>query len=208
MDYERVIIHKTGDFMMDTRKLEVLREKVKPIAEKYGLAALYLFGSRARGDNRSDSDYDFYVKKGHLKNFFQLGGLMIALEKSLGTEVDIVTVDFNELDDYLKEAILKDGILVYGQISEVVQIRTNIRFSKEITWQEIADIFKNKIKYDPKKHQIYFLGFFEECHSGLIKKIMAEQHITRNQILNIFNLLPKECGETFDFRKALNDGQF
>lgn len=104
--------------MMDTRKLEVLREKVKPIAEKYGLAAVYLFGSRARGDNRTDSDYDFYVKKGHLKNFFQLGGLMIALEKVLGTEVDIVTVDFNELDDYLKEAILKDGILIYGQISD------------------------------------------------------------------------------------------
>ena len=104
--------------MMDTRKLEVLREKVKPIAEKYGLAAVYLFGSRARGDNRTDSDYDFYVKKGHLKNFFQLGGLMIALEKVLGTEVDIVTVDFNELDDYLNEAILKDGILIYGQISD------------------------------------------------------------------------------------------
>lgn len=43
---------------------------------------------------------------------------MIALEKVLGTEVDIVTVDFNELDDYLKEAILKDGILIYGQISD------------------------------------------------------------------------------------------
>jgi len=40
---------------------------------------------------------------------------MIALEKSLGTEVDIVTVDFDELDDYLKEAILKDGILVYEE---------------------------------------------------------------------------------------------
>ena len=40
---------------------------------------------------------------------------MIALEKSLGTEVDIVTVDFDELDDYLKEAILKDGIVVYEE---------------------------------------------------------------------------------------------
>jgi len=49
--------------MMDTKKLEILREKVKPIADKYGLAAVHLFGSRARGDNKSDSDYDFYEKK-------------------------------------------------------------------------------------------------------------------------------------------------
>jgi len=110
-----VKIHKAGTFMMDTKKLEILREKVKPIAEKYGLAAVYLFGSRARDDNKSDSDYDFYVKKGRLKNFFQLGGLMIDLEKVLETEVDIVTVDFDELDDYLKEAILKDGIVVYEE---------------------------------------------------------------------------------------------
>ena len=40
---------------------EELRRIVKPIAESYGMRPVYLFGSRARGDNREDSDYDFCV---------------------------------------------------------------------------------------------------------------------------------------------------
>ena len=32
---------------------------VAPIAEKYGVKKVFLFGSRARGDYREDSDYDF-----------------------------------------------------------------------------------------------------------------------------------------------------
>ena len=49
-----------------------IKEIVKPIAEKYGLEAVYLFGSQARGDANSESDYDFYVKRGKMRGLFQL----------------------------------------------------------------------------------------------------------------------------------------
>ena len=34
---------------------------VKPVAEKYGVKAVYLFGSYARGEADEDSDLDFLV---------------------------------------------------------------------------------------------------------------------------------------------------
>lgn len=39
--------------------IEELRRTVGPIAESHGMRRVYLFGSRARGDHREDSDYDF-----------------------------------------------------------------------------------------------------------------------------------------------------
>ncbi|MDR2698771.1 MAG: nucleotidyltransferase domain-containing protein [Candidatus Methanoplasma sp.] len=38
-----------------------LRGIVAPIAKKYGMIRVYLFGSRARGDNNEESDFDFCV---------------------------------------------------------------------------------------------------------------------------------------------------
>ena len=41
--------------------LEQLKELIAPIAEKYRLSAVYLFGSYARGEQTPDSDVDLYV---------------------------------------------------------------------------------------------------------------------------------------------------
>ena len=92
-----------------------IKEIVKPIAEKYGLEAVYLFGSQARGDATSKSDYDFYIKRGKLRGMFKLSGLFIDLKAVLGKEVDIVLapIDNEEIDDYLIDGITRDGILIY-----------------------------------------------------------------------------------------------
>ncbi len=95
--------------------LEKLKKLISPIAEKYGLEAVYLFGSQARNDANADSDYDFYVKRGKLKDMFELSGLFIDLKKALNKEVDIVLEPLSrkKLDDYLIKGIKKDGILIY-----------------------------------------------------------------------------------------------
>lgn len=41
------------------KNFEKLKKVISPIAEKYGLEAVYLFGSQARGDSLVESDYDF-----------------------------------------------------------------------------------------------------------------------------------------------------
>ena len=41
--------------------IEEIVSLVKPIAEKYGIKEIYLFGSYARGEADEDSDLDFLV---------------------------------------------------------------------------------------------------------------------------------------------------
>lgn len=90
-----------------------LRKVVRPIAEKYGADAVYLFGSRARGDYRADSDFDFYIKKGKMRGYFALGGFFEEMKEAVQAEIDLVSQEEEELDAYLLEAIRKEGILLY-----------------------------------------------------------------------------------------------
>lgn len=90
-----------------------LKIVISPIAKKYGAEAVYLFGSRARGDYRADSDFDFYIKKGKIRGYFALGGFFEELKEAVQAEIDLVSQDEEELDAYLREAIRKDGILLY-----------------------------------------------------------------------------------------------
>ena len=86
-------------------------ELVAPIAEKYGAGGIYLFGSRARGDNSENSDYDFYVIRGRIRGL-KLCGLLRELEEVLGSSVDIVTDGAKVRDDFLQE-VLRDRKPVY-----------------------------------------------------------------------------------------------
>jgi predicted nucleotidyltransferase len=55
--------------------IEKIRNIVKPIAHKYNVQAIYLFGSYARGEATETSDLDFLVFGGEnfkLTNIFAL----------------------------------------------------------------------------------------------------------------------------------------
>lgn len=55
---------------------EEIAERVRPIAEKYGLRSVYLFGSYARGDADEDSDVDLLIDDGdEVHGLFWLGGV-------------------------------------------------------------------------------------------------------------------------------------
>ena len=95
-----------------------------------------------------------------------------------------------------------------NKASLACQVRANIRCAKEMQYPMMVAIFKNEERYDEREHEIYFLGFFEECYPKLIKRFMQEQDIKREQILSIYNKLPQALGETYNFRKALENGEF
>lgn len=42
-------------------KIEEIAERVRPIAERYGVGKIYLFGSYARGEATEESDIDLLV---------------------------------------------------------------------------------------------------------------------------------------------------
>ena len=97
---------------MTAEELQQLKDIVRPIAEKRGLARVSLFGSRARGEERPDSDYDFLISKGRIRSLFVLGGLLVDLEEALGTRVDIVMDTCND-PEFIQDA-RKDEVLLYG----------------------------------------------------------------------------------------------
>ena len=72
-------------------KIEEIAEKVRPIAERYGIAKVYLFGSYARGQATEESDIDLLVDDENIKGLFKLGGLYSDLEDVLQKEIDLVT---------------------------------------------------------------------------------------------------------------------
>lgn len=91
--------------------IEELRRIVEPIAESYGMRQVYLFGSKARGDNREDSDYDFCVVTSDDCDLFELGGFFADLRDALGVEIDLVCQE-SLRDDFSRE-VLRDRRLVY-----------------------------------------------------------------------------------------------
>ena len=92
--------------------IEEIREVVAPIAERHGVDRVYLFGSRARGDNKERSDFDFYIIPGRIQTLTKLCGLMRELEEALGGEVDIVSEESSLREDFTKE-IFRDRKLIY-----------------------------------------------------------------------------------------------
>lgn len=74
--------------------LEQLKELIAPIAEKYRLSAVYLFGSYARGTAKEASDVDLLVDTTgtSLTSLFALGALYCDLEDALQKRVDLITI--------------------------------------------------------------------------------------------------------------------
>ena len=61
--------------------------------EAEGATSLYLYGSRARGDHRDDSDIDILVDYNPDKKFslFDLAGVKLVIEGELGLEAHVTT---------------------------------------------------------------------------------------------------------------------
>ena len=92
--------------------IEEIKNIIEPIARKYGVERVYLFGSYARGDVNKNSDIDLRIDKGSLKGFFALCGLYTEIEEALQMKVDILTTGSLE-EDFLRE-IQKEEVLLYG----------------------------------------------------------------------------------------------
>lgn len=74
--------------------LDEIRRIITPIAQKYNLSAVYLFGSYARGTAREDSDLDLLVDTtgARIAGFFELAALHLDLEEALQKKVDLITL--------------------------------------------------------------------------------------------------------------------
>jgi predicted nucleotidyltransferase len=74
--------------------IEQIKEKITPVALKYQLLAVYIFGSYARGEATENSDVDILVDKTgitNLRGLFAMGGLFNDLSEALEKPIDLIT---------------------------------------------------------------------------------------------------------------------
>ena len=93
--------------------LDEIKAIAAPIASRHGVAALYLFGSYARGEATKNSDVDLRVDKGNLRGMFALGALYSDLEDSLGKDLDLLTT--GSLDQRFLDQIAGEEIVLYDR---------------------------------------------------------------------------------------------
>lgn len=74
--------------------IDELKRKVVPVAVKYNLSAVYVFGSYARNEATDESDVDILIDRtGSPIRGIMIGGLYNDLCESVGKEIDMVTTD-------------------------------------------------------------------------------------------------------------------
>ena len=93
--------------------LSGIKETVSKIAGRYGVSKVLLFVSRAKGNERPDSDYDFLITNGNLKLLLEFSGFWQDLEEAFQAPVDVIT-DTSFHEDLIAEA-KRNGILIYEQ---------------------------------------------------------------------------------------------
>ena len=95
---------------MNTLSRTEIEQVIRELLHKYHAEYALLFGSYARGDMTSGSDIDLRIDKGSIRGF-QLAGLLLDLEDSLGVPVDLVPT--TSLDSHFLDSIRKDEVLLY-----------------------------------------------------------------------------------------------
>ena len=91
--------------------IKQIRERIKPVMVKHNIDEVYLFGSYARGEARSDSDVDIYCSSGDIRTLYDEIDFIEELEHALGKKVDVVTIG-SEMRYYFKEQLEEDKIRI------------------------------------------------------------------------------------------------
>ena len=102
-----LVCHKKAN---DVLSLDDIAVKVGPVARRYGVSKVYVYGSYARGEADRDSDIDLCIESGYINNYFELGHFETDLEVILGKDVDITTTGASK--EFI-DSIRKDMVLIY-----------------------------------------------------------------------------------------------
>lgn len=91
-----------------------IKDKLRNIGIKYNIDSIGVFGSRARGDFREDSDYDiFIIGKISLSDELKLED---ELSDILKQDVDLIKLD-QDIDRILAKNIINEAHVIYSRNS-------------------------------------------------------------------------------------------
>jgi predicted nucleotidyltransferase len=84
------------------------REEILQVAKRYGADNVRVFGSRARGESRPESDVDLLVTVGEHASLLDIVAIKQDLEDLLRSTVHVVTED--AISPYLRDQVLREAV--------------------------------------------------------------------------------------------------
>ncbi|MCM1187555.1 MAG: nucleotidyltransferase domain-containing protein [Lachnoclostridium sp.] len=96
----------------DVFTIKDIENLVQPIAEKYKVEAIYLFGSYARGEADEHSDLDFLVYGGKNFKLTMIFSLAEELRKILKKNVDVFEINEINKDSDFYNVVMRERLLV------------------------------------------------------------------------------------------------
>lgn len=90
---------------------ESIKTKLSDYFSTQPVSKAWLFGSRSRGDNREDSDYDIMVAFDNGVGLFKYASIVDDLQNLLKRGVDLVTE--SSLFPWVKDNVNNEKILIY-----------------------------------------------------------------------------------------------
>jgi hypothetical protein len=96
--------------MSHVEVLRILKAFKEGHAGEYGILALGIFGSVARGESKESSDVDVVVKL-KKQDLFAMIGIKQNLEEMLHTHVDVISYR-EQMNSFLKSRIDKESLYV------------------------------------------------------------------------------------------------
>ena len=98
--------------MNEKLSLEELTRAIKPLAEKYCIAEIYLFGSYARSEETAESDIDLLVYGGERFKLTNIFAFAEELRETLQKDVDAFEIHEVDTDSDFFNNIMKERIKV------------------------------------------------------------------------------------------------
>ena len=101
--------------------VQEIQSRVMPVVKKYGIKAVFLFGSYAKGTATEDSDIDLLIdtRGTALRSLLSLGALYNDLEAVLEKKIDLITIRSLEQRTQMpseaafREAVMKERVRLY-----------------------------------------------------------------------------------------------
>ena len=90
--------------------MDEITDIVAPVARRYGVEKIYVFGSYAKGTADEYSDVDFLIYPGQVRGL-RYGELYTDLSEALEKGIDIVS---NKVDEDFMDSIRNHMVLVYA----------------------------------------------------------------------------------------------
>lgn len=90
-----------------------IKRIASPLARRYGIERMGLFGSYSRGTQRESSDIDFIIRKGKLRGAIQFMQFIYDLEEAFGVHVDMITDKID--DEEILSKARREEVVIYEE---------------------------------------------------------------------------------------------